>query len=107
MSEGASDSDDLFNPRDVRVATVDCVTHSRDGGEDGLVCCSIFREGDCCLCSSERRANGGTSTWNCLYRGCDVFLVRVIELTGGGLVGVREVFVSDADESDRRDLYEY
>ena len=42
-----------------------------------------------------------------LVRGCDVFLVGVVELTGGGLVGVREVFVSDADESDRWDLYEY
>ena len=42
VSEGASDSDDLFNPRDVRVATVDCITHSGDGGEDGLVGGSVL-----------------------------------------------------------------
>ena len=75
MSEGASDPDDLFNPRDVRVATVDCVTYSGDGGEDGLIRDSVFRERDGCLGSSEWCANGGTNMWNCVYGGCDVFLV--------------------------------
>ena len=56
--------------------------------------------------SAEWCTNGGTSTWNCLYGGCNVFLVRVIELTGGGLVGVWEVCVPDADEADRWDLYD-
>ena len=75
MSEGTSDSDDLFNPRDVCVTTVDCITYSGNGGKDGLIRSGVFRERDSYLGSSEWCVNGGTSTWNCLYGGCDVLLV--------------------------------
>ena len=61
MSEGVSDLNDLFNPRDVRATMVDCITYSGNGGKDGLIRSSIFRERDGCLGSSEWCANGGTS----------------------------------------------
>ena len=37
MLEGATNSNDLFNLFDVRVAMVDVVTYSGNGGEEGLV----------------------------------------------------------------------
>ena len=75
VSEGASNADDLFNLADICVATVDSVTHSGDGDEDCLVGCGVVCKGNGCLGSSERCANGGTRTWNCLYGGQYVFLV--------------------------------
>ena len=44
---------------------------------------------------------------NFLYGGCGVLLVGVVELTGGGLIWVWEVFVSDLDEANQWDLYAY
>ena len=44
--EGATDSNDLFNLFDVRVAMVDCVMHSSDGGENGLVSGDVIGELD-------------------------------------------------------------
>ena len=73
--EGASDSYGLFNLADVRVAVVDGITNSGDGGEDGLIGGGIVCDGDGCLGSSERCVNGGTTTWNFLYGGWYVFLV--------------------------------
>ena len=46
MSEGATNSNDLFNLFDVRVATVDVVTYSSDGGKKGLVGGDIVSEQD-------------------------------------------------------------
>ena len=101
MSEGVSDLNDLFDLPDVCVATVDVVSYSGDGSEECLVGIGVISEGDGCLCSPKWCANGGITTWNSLYGGCDVFLVRVIELTGGGLIWMWEVAVSDADEGGR------
>ena len=104
--EGLSDSNDLFNLPNVCVATVNVVSNSSDGGKEGLIGVGVVSEGDSCLCSSEWCTNSGTSTWNCWYGGCNVFLVRVIELTRGGLIGVWEVAVPDVDEGGgRRILY--
>ena len=75
VTEGASDSDDLFNLADVRVAMVDGITNSGDGGKDGLIGGGVVCDGDGRLGSSERCVNGGTTTWNFLYRGWYVFLV--------------------------------
>ena len=97
VSEGASDADDLFNLADVRVATVDCVTYSSNGGEDGLVGGGVVGDGDSCLGSSERGVNCGTTTWNFWYGGRYVFLVRVVEFTGG-LVWMWEVVLVDSVE---------
>ena len=99
VSEGTSNSNDLFNLPDICVATVDVITHSDDGRDNGSVGSGVVSEGDSHLHPSERCANGGTTMWNCWYRGCDVFLVGVVELTGGGLVRVWEVAVPDADKS--------
>ena len=63
VSEGASNADDLFNLADVRVATVDCVTYSGNGGEDGLVGGGVVGNGDSCLGPPERGVNCGTTTW--------------------------------------------
>ena len=41
-----TDSNDLFNLFDVCVAVVDCVTHSSDGGEDGLIGGDVVGEPD-------------------------------------------------------------
>ena len=49
MSERVSNSDDLFNLPNVHVATVDVVTHSSDGGDDGLVGSRVVSEGDALL----------------------------------------------------------
>ena len=68
VSEGSSDVsnvNDLFDLSDIRVATVDVVTHSSDGSQEGLVGSGVIREGDGCLCSSEWCTNGGTTMWNC------------------------------------------
>ena len=97
VTEGASDSDDLFNLADVRIAMVDGITYSGDGGEDRLIGGGVVRNGDGCLGSSKWCVNGGTTTWNFLYGGWYVFLVGVIELAGG-FVWVREVFVSKSVE---------
>ena len=66
MPEGATDSNDLFNLFDVRVATVDVVTHSSDGGEEGLVGGDVVSERDGVSGSAKRRwcLNGGIRTWN-------------------------------------------
>ena len=73
--EGTSDSDDLFNLADVRVAVVDGITNSGDGGEDGLIGGRVVCDGDGRLDSSEWCVNGGTTTWNFLYGGWYIFLV--------------------------------
>ena len=75
VSEGASDANDLFDLADIRVATVDGITHSGDSGEDGLVGGGIVCDGDSRLGSPEWRSNGGTTTWNFWYGGRYVFLV--------------------------------
>ena len=62
VSEGASDANDLFDLADVRVATVDCVTHSGDGSEDCLVGIGVVCDGDGCLGSTKWCWNGGTTT---------------------------------------------
>ena len=46
MSESSADPDDFFNLFDVRVATVDVVTHSSDGGQEGLVGVDVVGEWD-------------------------------------------------------------
>ena len=97
VMEGASDSDDLFNLADVRVTVVDGITYSGDGGENHLIGGGVVRDGDGCLGSSKWHVNGGTTTWNFLYGGWYVFLVGVVELTGG-FVWVREVVFVDSVE---------
>ena len=69
VSEGASDADDLFNLADVRVAMVDGITHSGNGGEDGLVGSGVVCDRDGCLCSTKWCSNGGIMTWNFWYGG--------------------------------------
>ena len=102
MVEGASNADDLFDLADVRVAVVDSVTHLGDGSKYCLIGGGVICERDGRLCSSEWCANVGTTTWNFWYGGRYIFLVRVVELTGGGLVRVWEVAVLDADEAGWR-----
>ena len=53
MSKSSADSDDLFNLLDVRVTTVDVVTHSSDGGQEGLVGGDVVSEWDGVSGSSE------------------------------------------------------
>ena len=104
MLEGPSNSNDIFDLADVHIAMVDFVMNSCDGGDDGAVGSQVASEGDGLLHPAEWCTNGlyrGTSTWNRWCRGCDVFLVGVVELTGGGLIGVWEVVVPDADECGR------
>ena len=95
-----TDSNNLFNLFDVRVAMVDVVSNSSDGREEGLVGCNIISEGDgvsgpakwyWCL-------NRGIRTWNC-WHGWYVFLVRIIELAESGFVWVREADASDVGGS--------
>ena len=76
VTEGTSDSDDLFNLADVLVAAMDGITDSGDGGEDCLIGGGIVCDGDGCLGSPERCVNGGTTTWNFLYGGAVCFLGR-------------------------------
>ena len=96
VSEGTSDSEDLFDLLDVRVAMVDIVMDSGDGCKKGLVGGDVVSKGDGVSGSTKWRrcSNGGIRTygWRC---GWYVFLVQVIELTGRGLVGVREADASD------------
>ena len=101
VSEGVTDSDDLFNLFDVRVATVNVVMNSHDGSEEGLVGDDDVGEWDGVSSSAEQRwcLNGGTSTWNCWCGWWYVFLVRVIELAGGRFVWVREADTSDVGGS--------
>ena len=46
MSEGVTDSNDLFNLVDICVATVDVISYSSDGGEKGLVGSNVVGEWD-------------------------------------------------------------
>ena len=91
VSESSADPDDLFNLFDVRVATVDVVTHSSDGGQEGLVGVGVVGDWDGVSSEAEGRGclNGGIRTWNCC-RGWYVFLVGVVEVFGSRLVWVRE-----------------
>ena len=90
--ESPADSDDLFNLELVRTATVDVVSYSCEGGEEGLVDRLIVGEWDSCLHSTEwLRLNWGA----CMYGWRYVFLVRVIEFTGSGFVWVREADTGD------------
>ena len=65
MSEGSADPNDLFNLGDVHVATVNIVTNSRDGAEEGLVGGDVVGEWNGVLGSAKRRqhSNGGTRTY--------------------------------------------
>ena len=66
-----------------------------------MVGVKVISEGDGLLYSAKWCVDGlyrWTSTLNCGCGGCKVLLVGIIELTGGGLVGMGEVAVSDADE---------
>ena len=98
-----ADSDDLFNLKLVRTATADVVSYSCKSRDKGPVDRVIVGKRDGHLGSPEcLGSNGGTSTSGWGYDGWwHVFLVRVIELTGSGLVWVREVFVSDLVERSR------
>ena len=98
MLEGSTNPNDFFDLRDVRVAVVDGVTYSGDGGEDGLVGGDIVRELDGVSSSAEWSwlcLNGGTRTCNGRY----VFLVRVIELVGSGFIWMGEPVASDVGGS--------
>ena len=55
VSEGMTDPDNLFNLFDVRIAAVDVVTNSGDGGEKGLVGGDIIGEWNGVSGSAERR----------------------------------------------------
>ena len=64
VSESSADPDDLFNLFDVRVATVDVVTHSSDGGQEGLVGSDVVGERDGVSGTAKQRGclNGGIRT---------------------------------------------
>ena len=66
MPEGATDSNDLFNLLNVRVATVNVVTYSGNGGEEGLVGGDVVSKQDGMSGSAEWWwcLNGGIRTWN-------------------------------------------
>ena len=85
------------------MATVDVVSYSRKGRDEGSVDGVVVREWDGHVGPSEYLClNGGTSTTGCGYNGWrHIFLVRVIEFAGSGFVWVREVFVSDSVERSR------
>ena len=93
MSEGTTNSNDLFNLFDVCIATVNVVTYSGDGGREGLVGSDIVREWDRMSGSAKWWwcLNGGISTWNCWCGWWYVFLVGNVELTGIGLIWVWEL----------------
>ena len=86
VSEGMSDSNDLFNLADVHVTMVDIVTNSGDGGNNGTVSGGVIGEWNCCLHPAEC-LNGGTSTWNHWYRGCDVSWLESLSSLGVGSLG--------------------
>ena len=89
MLEGSAKSNDLFNLCDVCVTVVNSVSHSSDGGEDGLICDDVVSELDGVLGMAKWWwcLNGGMRTQNWWY----VFLIRVVELVRSGLVWVREL----------------
>ena len=101
MSEGATDSNNLFDLLDVHVATVDVVMYSGNGGEEGLVGGDVISEWDGVSSSAKRRRclNGGIKTWNfwCGWR--YIFLVGIIELARSGLVWVWETDAGDVGGS--------
>ena len=101
MLEGATDSNDLFNLFDVRVAMVDVITHSSDGGKEGLVGGDVISEWDGVSGSAKRWRclNGGIRTWNGRCGWGYVLLIGVIEFTGSGLVWVWEADASDVGGS--------
>ena len=92
---------DLFNLFDVRVATVDVVTYSGNGGEEGMVGSGIVSEWDGMSCVAEWWwcLNGGIRTWSCWCGQWYVFLVGVVKFTGGGLVQVWEADAGDVGGS--------
>ena len=101
MSEGSTDSNDLFNLFDIRVATVDVITHSSDGGKKGLVGGDIVSEGDGMSGAAERRwcLNGGIRSWNCWCWWWYVFLVGVVEFAGSRFVRVWETDTGNVGRS--------
>ena len=100
MSESSANPDDLFNLFDVRVATVVVVTHSSDGGQEGLVGVGVVGDWDGVSSATEGRgcSNGGIRTQNCCC-GWYVFLVGVVEVFGSWLVWVREPDSCDVGRS--------
>ena len=62
--EGATNSNDLFNLFDVRVAMVDIVMNSSNGGKEGLVGGDVIGKWDGVSSSAEWRwcLNGGIRT---------------------------------------------
>ena len=90
--EGSTDLNDLFNLLNVRVAMVDVVMHSSDGGEKGLIGGDIVSEGDGVSGAAERWwcLNRGIRMWNCWCGWQYVFLVGVVEFAGSGFVWVWE-----------------
>ena len=87
--ESSADSNDLFDLRDIRVAVVDGVSYSGDGGEDSLVGRDIVSELDGMSGPSEWWClNGGIRTWNCWG---NIFLVGIVEFFRSGLVGMGEM----------------
>ena len=64
MSEGSADPDNLFNLFDVLVAALDVVTHSSDGGQEGLVGGGVVGKRDGVSGTPEWRGclNGGIRT---------------------------------------------
>ena len=91
VSESSADLDDLFNLFDVCVATVDVVTHSSDGGQEGLVGVGVVGDRDGVPSAAEWCGclNGGIRTQNCCC-GWYVFLIGVVEVFGSWFVWVRE-----------------
>ena len=108
MSEGATDSNNLFNLFNVCVATVDVVSYSGDGGKKGLVGGDIVSEGDGMFGVAKRWwcLNGGIRTWNCWCGWWYVFLIGVIELAGSRFVWVWEPDTGDVGRSVFADLEE-
>ena len=112
MPEGATDSNDLFNLFNIRVATVDVVTYSGNGGEKGLVCGDVVGERDGVSSPTEQWwcLNGGIRTWNGWCGWLYVFLVGIVELARSGLVWVWETDASDvggsifADSEESHDM---
>ena len=73
--EGSTDPNDLFNLRDVRVAMVDGISHSGNGGEDGLIGGDVVRELDGMSGSAEWLwwcLNGGTVMIQQIVAGLDL-----------------------------------
>ena len=107
MSEGVTNPNNFFNLFDIRVATVDIVTHSSNGGEKGLVGGNVVSERDGVSSSAEQWLclNGGIRMWNC-WCGWYVFLVGIVELARSGLIWVWEADASDVGGPVFTDLEE-